>query len=114
MRVAGIGGSSRSCLYEKHDIVSFFLGKRSLLVLRMASCHAVLGSRDRRKLEELFPRKTQHPAVFSWQTQFAGAAVRIVRSSRAGSRDRRKLEEHEDFSTFWGMRCRRSWKETNP
>jgi hypothetical protein len=41
----GIGGSSRSCLYEKHDIVSFFLCKRSLLVLRMASCHAVLGSR---------------------------------------------------------------------
>jgi hypothetical protein len=50
---AGIGGSSRSWLYEKHDIVSFFLGKRSLLVLRMASCHAGRsGSRDRRKLEE--------------------------------------------------------------
>jgi hypothetical protein len=52
-RGAGIGGSSRSRLHEKHDIVSFFLGKRSLLVLRMASCHAVkTGSWDRRKLEE--------------------------------------------------------------
>jgi hypothetical protein len=52
-RGAGIGGSSRSWLHEKHDIVSFFLGKRSLLVLRMASCHAAkTGSRDRRKLEE--------------------------------------------------------------
>ena len=30
-----------------------------------------------------------------------------------GSRDRRKLEEHLDFSTFWGMCCRRSWKEKN-
>jgi hypothetical protein len=28
------------CIHEKHDIVSFFLGKRSLLVLRTASCHA--------------------------------------------------------------------------
>jgi hypothetical protein len=37
---AGIGGSSRSYVHEKHDIVSFFLGKSSLLVLRMASCHA--------------------------------------------------------------------------
>jgi hypothetical protein len=27
-------------IHEKHDIVSFFLRKRSLLVLRMASCHA--------------------------------------------------------------------------
>ncbi len=36
----GIGGSSRSCVHEKHRVVRFFLGKRSLLVLRMASCHA--------------------------------------------------------------------------
>ena len=51
---AGIGGSSRSFLHEKHDIVSFFLGKRSLLVLRFASCEAAPNrSRDRRKLEEL-------------------------------------------------------------
>ena len=28
------------CDHEKHSIVLFFLGKRSLLVLRMASCHA--------------------------------------------------------------------------
>jgi hypothetical protein len=40
---AGIGGSSRSCPYEKHDIVSFFLGKRSLPVLCVASCHAFRG-----------------------------------------------------------------------
>jgi len=39
----GIGGSSRSCLHAKHDIVSFSLCKRSLLVLRFASCKAVLG-----------------------------------------------------------------------
>jgi hypothetical protein len=52
--VAGIGGSSRSFLHEKHDILSFFLGKRSLLVLRFASCEAAPNrSRDRRKLEEL-------------------------------------------------------------
>jgi hypothetical protein len=76
---AGSGGSSRSWLYEKHDIVSFFLGKRSLLVLRMASCHAGRsGSRDRRKLEELAVRKTRHRVVFSWQTQFAGAAHGIL------------------------------------
>ena len=35
-------------------------------------------------------------------------------SSHGGSRDRRKLEELLDLSTFWGMCCRRSWKETNP
>jgi len=28
------------CIHEKHDILSFFLGKRSLLVLRFASCEA--------------------------------------------------------------------------
>ena len=39
---AGIGGSSRSCVHEKHSILLFFLGKRSLLVLRFASCEAVL------------------------------------------------------------------------
>ena len=31
----------RSRVHEKHRIVRFFLGKRSLLVLRVASCHAV-------------------------------------------------------------------------
>jgi len=72
------------------------------------------GSRDRRKLEELYSQKTSHRAIFSWQTQFAGAALRILRSSHEGSRDRRKLEELLDLSTFWGMCCRRSWKETNP
>jgi hypothetical protein len=51
------------------------------------------GSRDRRKLEELSSRKTQRPAVFSWQTQFASALVRILRSSLGWSRDRRKLDE---------------------
>ena len=40
---AGIGGSSRSCLHEKHSVLLFFLGKRSLLVLRFASCEAVIG-----------------------------------------------------------------------
>jgi hypothetical protein len=39
---AGIGGSSRSCLHAKHGILPFSLGKRSLLVLRMASCHAIV------------------------------------------------------------------------
>jgi hypothetical protein len=39
---AGIGGSSRSCLHEKHSILLFFLGKRSLLVLRFASCEAAM------------------------------------------------------------------------
>ena len=38
---AGIGGSSRSCLHAKHGILPFSLGKRSLLVLRFASCEAV-------------------------------------------------------------------------
>jgi len=42
-RGAGIGGSSRSCLHEKHSVLLFFLGKRSLLVLRLASCEAVMG-----------------------------------------------------------------------
>jgi hypothetical protein len=37
---AGSPNTEASCIHEKHDIVSFFLGKRSLLVLRMASCHA--------------------------------------------------------------------------
>jgi hypothetical protein len=41
-REPGIGGSSRSWIHEKHDILSFFLGKRSLLVLRFASYEAVL------------------------------------------------------------------------
>jgi hypothetical protein len=40
---AGIGGSSRSCLHEKHSVLLFFLGKRSLLVFRFTSCETVLG-----------------------------------------------------------------------
>jgi hypothetical protein len=32
----------RGCIHEKHDIVSFFLGDRRSLVLRFASCEAVL------------------------------------------------------------------------
>ncbi len=43
IREPGIGGSSRSCVHAKHDILSFSLGKRSLLVLRFASCEAVPG-----------------------------------------------------------------------
>jgi hypothetical protein len=74
------------CVHEKHDVLSFFLGKRSLLVLRFASCEAVVEEPgDRRKLEELCSRKTSHRAIFSWQTQFAGAALRILRSSRGGA-----------------------------
>ena len=46
----------------------------------------------------LSSRETRHPAVFAWQTQFAGAALRILRSSLGWSRDRRKLEELLDFS----------------
>jgi hypothetical protein len=42
IRGAGIGGSSRSRFHEKHRIVRFFLGKRSLRVLRFASCEAVM------------------------------------------------------------------------
>jgi hypothetical protein len=38
---AGIGGSSTSCIHAKHGILPFLLGKRSLLVMRMASCHAI-------------------------------------------------------------------------
>jgi hypothetical protein len=30
---------------------------------------------------ELYSRKTRHRVVFSWQTQFAGAALRILRSN---------------------------------
>ena len=37
---AGSPDTEASCIHEKHRIVRFFLGKRSLLVLRMASCHA--------------------------------------------------------------------------
>jgi hypothetical protein len=41
------------CVHEKHRIVRFFLGKRSLLVLRFASCKAVVEEPgDRQKLEE--------------------------------------------------------------
>jgi hypothetical protein len=32
----------KGCLHAKHGILPFSLGKRSLLVLRMASCHAVV------------------------------------------------------------------------
>ena len=39
---AGIGGSSRGMLHAKHDILSFLLGKRSLPVLRFASCEAIV------------------------------------------------------------------------
>jgi hypothetical protein len=56
---AGIGGSSRSLLHEKHSILLFFLGNLRSLVSCMASCHADLRrSRDRRKLEEpwAYPR----------------------------------------------------------
>ena len=75
------------CVHEKHDVLSFFLGKRSLPVLRFASCEAVVEEPgDRQKLEELSSRETRHPAVFTWQTQFAGAALRILRSRRGRSR----------------------------
>jgi hypothetical protein len=30
-------------VYEKHDVVSFFLGKRSLLLLHLASCEQSWG-----------------------------------------------------------------------
>jgi hypothetical protein len=67
-------------------VLSQFLGKRSLPVLRFASCEAVVEEPgDRRKLEELCSRETRHPAVFTWQTQFAVAALRILRSSRGGA-----------------------------
>jgi hypothetical protein len=64
---AGSPNTEASCLHEKHDIVSFFLGKRSLLVLRFASCEAVI---DEGRLPEhrskLTSRKTRHRVVFSW------------------------------------------------
>jgi hypothetical protein len=41
-------------------VLSQPLGKRSLLVLRMASCHA------NRKGGRLYSRKTRHPVVFAW------------------------------------------------
>jgi hypothetical protein len=79
-------------------VLSKFLGDLRSLALRPPSgrpveirCTDILqrgcsqerktASRDRRKLEELSSRKTRHPVVFSWQTQFAGAALRILRSS---------------------------------
>ena len=40
--MAGSPNTAASCIHEKHSIVLFFLGKRSLLVLRFASCEAVL------------------------------------------------------------------------
>jgi len=54
--------------------------------VREPATHRRLTSRDRRKLEELSSRETWHPAIFAWQTQFAGTALRILRSSlgRAG------------------------------
>jgi hypothetical protein len=82
-------------------------------------------------LDELYSRKTSHRTIFSWQTQFAGAAHgilpcrpalkpsfreatrRLLQRVEWRSRDRRMLDELLDFSTFWGMRCRRSWKEKN-
>jgi hypothetical protein len=81
---------------------------------RPFGCHRNREAGDRRKLEELASRKTRHPVVFSWQTQFAGAAHGILPCSHGEAGDRRKLEELLDFSTFWGMRCRRSWKEKKP
>jgi hypothetical protein len=61
-----------------------------------------------------FSQKTQHPAVFSWQTPFAGAALRILRSSRRRSRDRRKLEELLDFSPLPGSAQPQGFIAKNP
>jgi hypothetical protein len=79
---AGSPNTEASCVHAKHGILPFSLGKRSLLVLRFASCEAVLdegGLPEHRS--ELCSRETWHPAIFAWQTQFAGAALRILRSS---------------------------------
>jgi hypothetical protein len=37
---AGSPNTEASCVHAKHGVLPFSLGKRSLLVLRMASCHA--------------------------------------------------------------------------
>ena len=41
------------------------------------------------------------------------ATGRLLQRVEWRSRDRRMLDELLDFSTFWGMRRRRSWKEKN-
>jgi hypothetical protein len=61
---AGSPNTEASCIHEKHDIVSFFLGKRSLLVLRFASCEAVFdeGGLPEHRSEHQAPRR-QSPTI---------------------------------------------------
>ena len=84
---AGIGGSSRSCIHEKHRIVS--------------------------------PRRADaRPQPVSWQTQFAGAALRILRSSlgrgraprtpkRASGASARNAHHHPQRSRRAAVRAQR-------
>ena len=57
IRAAGGRLKLEEILHEKHDVVSFFLGKPSLPVLRFASCEAAIAG-GRLKLEEhwAYPR----------------------------------------------------------
>jgi hypothetical protein len=55
---AGSPNTEASCIHEKHSILLFFLGKRSLLVLRMASCHAIReGGLPEHRSEHQAPRR---------------------------------------------------------
>jgi hypothetical protein len=58
----------------------------------------------------------RHPACAGQQRRLSGHGQPLTRLAKQSwaSRDRRKLEELLDFSTFWGMRCRRSYKEKKP
>jgi len=61
---AGCLDTEASCVHEKHDIVSFFLGKRSLLVLRKASCHATNeGGLPEHRSERQAPRRRTRTIV---------------------------------------------------
>jgi len=62
---AGSPNTEANCIHEKHDILSFFLGKRSLLVLRFASCEAVIdedGLPEHRS-ERQAPRRSKRAIV---------------------------------------------------
>ena len=62
---AGSPNTEASCLHAKHGILPFSLCKRSLLVLHMASCHAVLdeGGLPEHRSEHQAPRRSRRTII---------------------------------------------------
>ena len=104
--MAGAGRARQaSCVHEKHGILPCNPGRAGLTTpcrrtfatasclhsldadCAPASCHAILEGGLPEHRSELCSRKTSHRAIFSWQTQFAGAAHGILpcNPTRAGS-----------------------------